>query len=287
MPKRRQKAAGPGSPAGGLWISGLFVSARQQSGRDAGQHPGAARLDRAPGALPPRDGAEQGCDDNIQKIPDQNIVGVQPGGDDSHKLRDQQVVLEAALNLVVSVLLAKRLGITGILAGTLVSTLALPVWRGIPSPATGRGRGRKDSTDRCSSIRTARRKKGGAGGRSPAFQIAVLFLTGSYLYYLVIAIGATLVQNLAISRTADRLYPYLREKEVQPLPAETVGELRRNVGAMVLHRIGARGAHAVHVKIYHDQQHHRFGKEVSPPQPQVEEGVVKTVQDFSSGFSFV
>ena len=72
-----------------------------------------------------------------------------------------------------------------------------------------------------------------------AAQIAVLFLTGSYLYYLVIAIGATLVQNLAISRTADRLYPYLREKEVQPLPAETVGELRRNVGAMVLHRIGA------------------------------------------------
>ena len=37
-------------------------------------------------------------------------------------------ILEAALNLVVSVLLANRLGITGILVGTLVSTLALPVW---------------------------------------------------------------------------------------------------------------------------------------------------------------
>lgn len=37
-------------------------------------------------------------------------------------------ILEAAMNLAVSVLLARRYGITGILAGTLISTLTLPAW---------------------------------------------------------------------------------------------------------------------------------------------------------------
>ena len=37
-------------------------------------------------------------------------------------------ILEAVMNLAVSVLLARRYGITGILAGTLISTLTLPAW---------------------------------------------------------------------------------------------------------------------------------------------------------------
>ena len=48
-----------------------------------------------------------------------------------------------------------------------------------------------------------------------------------------------MVQNAAVSWNADRLYPYLREKDVRPLPAEVLAELRRNVRAMLLHRIGA------------------------------------------------
>ncbi|MCI8455318.1 MAG: hypothetical protein HFE84_12010 [Lachnospiraceae bacterium] len=72
-----------------------------------------------------------------------------------------------------------------------------------------------------------------------AAQTAALFLTGNYLYYLFIAIGATFIQNAAISMETDRLYPYLREKEIRPLPAKTVKEIRRNVGAMMLHRLGS------------------------------------------------
>ena len=37
-------------------------------------------------------------------------------------------ILEAIVNLVVSVLLAQRWGIVGILAGTLISSVALPFW---------------------------------------------------------------------------------------------------------------------------------------------------------------
>ena len=72
-----------------------------------------------------------------------------------------------------------------------------------------------------------------------AAQIGVLLLTRNYLYYLFLAIGATIVQNAAVSIQADRLYPYLREKNVRPLPPEILGEIRRNVQAMLLHRIGA------------------------------------------------
>ncbi len=71
-----------------------------------------------------------------------------------------------------------------------------------------------------------------------AAQIGVLLLTRNYLYYLFLAIGATIVQNAAVSIQADRFYPYLREKNVRPLPPEILGEIRRNVRAMLLHRIG-------------------------------------------------
>lgn len=70
-------------------------------------------------------------------------------------------------------------------------------------------------------------------------QIGVLLLTRNYLYYLFHAIAATVVQNAAVSLQADRLYPYLREKDIRPLPEEALGEIRRNVRAMLLHRIGA------------------------------------------------
>lgn len=72
-----------------------------------------------------------------------------------------------------------------------------------------------------------------------AAQIGVLMLTGNYVYYLFIAIGATLLQNTVLSVKTDRLYPYLRERQVKPLPAEILCDIRRNVGAMILHRIGA------------------------------------------------
>ncbi len=69
-------------------------------------------------------------------------------------------------------------------------------------------------------------------------QIAVLFVTRNYLYYLYLAIGATVTENLVISLKTDRLYPYLRERRVSPLPTEIRQEIRRNVSAMLLHRIG-------------------------------------------------
>ncbi len=70
-------------------------------------------------------------------------------------------------------------------------------------------------------------------------QIAVLMLTRNYLYYLILTIGASFIQNAMVSIKTDQLFPCLREKDVRPLPEETVREIRRNVSAMILHRVGA------------------------------------------------
>ena len=53
---------------------------------------------------------------------------------------------------------------------------------------------------------------------STAAQIAVLLLTGNYVFYLFIAIVASLTQNIMISVKADRLYPYQREQDISPMP---------------------------------------------------------------------
>lgn len=70
-------------------------------------------------------------------------------------------------------------------------------------------------------------------------QIVTLMLTGNYVYYLYLSIGATLIQNIVISIKVDKRYPYLKEKKVSPLPGTILQDIRRNVSAMILHRIGS------------------------------------------------
>lgn len=54
-------------------------------------------------------------------------------------------------------------------------------------------------------------------------QILVLRLTGSYLYYLLLSIGATLAQNIIISARSNQLYPFLKEKKSPASPKENPG----------------------------------------------------------------
>ena len=68
-------------------------------------------------------------------------------------------------------------------------------------------------------------------------QILVLVWTHNFLLFLSINLIVTITTNILISRKADRLYPYLREKDVEPLPKEEKQEIRKNVGAMFLHKM--------------------------------------------------
>lgn len=69
-------------------------------------------------------------------------------------------------------------------------------------------------------------------------QIVVLYLTRDYILYYAVQIFSTLLENLLVSRRADRMYPYLREKDAAPLSEEVSGTIRKNVTAMLCHRLG-------------------------------------------------
>lgn len=71
-----------------------------------------------------------------------------------------------------------------------------------------------------------------------AVQITVLLTTGNFLLFVTIQILCTLGNNFSISRKADRMYPYLKEKEVQRLPEDERQSIFRNIRAMLMHKVG-------------------------------------------------
>jgi O-antigen/teichoic acid export membrane protein len=69
-------------------------------------------------------------------------------------------------------------------------------------------------------------------------QIIVLCLTHNFILFLVCQIIATLAENILVSRKADRLYPYLKEKNAQKVDKLTLVEISKNVRAMIAHKLG-------------------------------------------------
>ena len=51
-----------------------------------------------------------------------------------------------------------------------------------------------------------------------ALQVVVLLTSGNFLLYISIATVCTILNNLAISRRADKLYPFLRDRDIRELP---------------------------------------------------------------------
>lgn len=70
-------------------------------------------------------------------------------------------------------------------------------------------------------------------------QIAILAALGNFLLYLTAGILCSILCNLCISRRADKMYPFLREKPSSGLPAAERTEIYRNIRALSLHRLGA------------------------------------------------
>lgn len=69
-------------------------------------------------------------------------------------------------------------------------------------------------------------------------QIAVLYTTKNYLLFTAAQLFFTIAENAAVSQAADRMYPYLKDKDVLPLPAEQLGDIKKNIKAMLMHKIG-------------------------------------------------
>lgn len=69
-------------------------------------------------------------------------------------------------------------------------------------------------------------------------QILILLLFKNYIFYLIIQILFTFAENVFISLKADKMYPFLKEKNVKPLKKTTKKEILKNTRAMMMHKIG-------------------------------------------------
>lgn len=70
-------------------------------------------------------------------------------------------------------------------------------------------------------------------------KIVVLLLWHDFILFLVIGIVTTLLCNIVISGAADRRNPYLRDRDIKPLPAGEKKEIFANIRAMMMHKVGA------------------------------------------------
>lgn len=70
-------------------------------------------------------------------------------------------------------------------------------------------------------------------------QIILIYLTHNYMLYLACQVTGTILTNFIASRFAIKEYPYLKEKEVEKIDKETYKEIKKNVFAMMFHKIGS------------------------------------------------
>lgn len=68
-------------------------------------------------------------------------------------------------------------------------------------------------------------------------QMIWLPLTHNYLGYLLIQTVGTFIYNITVSFIAVRKYPYIKKKDVRPLPQKETKELFRNVRDLMIYKI--------------------------------------------------
>lgn len=69
-------------------------------------------------------------------------------------------------------------------------------------------------------------------------QMIVLYLTGSFILFLICQIIVNFTENRFVSKTADKLYPYLRDRNIQKITAQEMKHIVRNIRAMFAHKLG-------------------------------------------------
>ena len=69
-------------------------------------------------------------------------------------------------------------------------------------------------------------------------QIIVLCRFQSYTLYLSVMILTSALENIAISKTADRLFPYLKDRQVKAIDPQAVRAILKNGYALFFQKIG-------------------------------------------------
>lgn len=70
-------------------------------------------------------------------------------------------------------------------------------------------------------------------------QIVILIKTNNFILYLLVMIICTIGQNVIISHRANKLYPFLSEKNVKKLDRLDVSEIKKNTWALLCHKVGS------------------------------------------------
>ena len=74
-------------------------------------------------------------------------------------------------------------------------------------------------------------------------QIAVLLITKDFLVYLVVAFVVGVLKNVILSIYIGQKYPIVKSKQIIEIDEKTKDEIKTNVGALVIHKIGDVGVH--------------------------------------------
>ena len=69
-------------------------------------------------------------------------------------------------------------------------------------------------------------------------QIIYLFMSHDYFGYLIIQVILTIISNWALSKKADKMYPFLKEKNVKKLDKKDTKEIIKNTKALMLKKVG-------------------------------------------------
>ena len=69
-------------------------------------------------------------------------------------------------------------------------------------------------------------------------QIIILLLTKNYILYLLIQIGSTLMDNIIASIKANKMYPFLKDKEYIKIEKKEEKDIFKDVKSLMLYKIG-------------------------------------------------
>ena len=70
-------------------------------------------------------------------------------------------------------------------------------------------------------------------------QLSEIMVFRNYYVYLILAIIMNWLKYAILSRKADKMYPVLKKKEVEPLDREVTISIKRNIKALFMHKIGS------------------------------------------------
>jgi O-antigen/teichoic acid export membrane protein len=74
-------------------------------------------------------------------------------------------------------------------------------------------------------------------------QIIVLIIFKSFLFYLIVAALVELIQKIFANHYINKKYPYLLEGNVKKLAEDELKELKKNIKALILHKVGDISVH--------------------------------------------